>query len=159
MNTRKGLGKGLGCGYKNLAPMDAHIHSLSAKGLKTTTVIPMNATGDAKGKKLKSQKKGQILQPLGLFATYTPEQLNNYIESMSGEDKRIAYLSYGLTWNMLSKELKSYKVDMQPMGIFATKSRNDLAKYLESFSNPDEKRLMYLIWGLTWNMVAKKVNK
>jgi len=37
-NTRKGLGKGMGTGYKNLAPMDSHIHSLSAKGVKTVTV-------------------------------------------------------------------------------------------------------------------------
>jgi len=34
-NIRRGLGKGLGTGYKNLAPMDSHIHSLSAKGVKT----------------------------------------------------------------------------------------------------------------------------
>jgi len=34
-NKRRGLGKGLGTGYKNLAPMDSHIHSLSAKGCKT----------------------------------------------------------------------------------------------------------------------------
>jgi len=34
-NTRRGLGKGLGTGYKNLAPMDSHIHSLSAKGVRT----------------------------------------------------------------------------------------------------------------------------
>jgi len=34
-NTRRGLGKGLGIGYKNLAPMDSHIHSLSAKGVKS----------------------------------------------------------------------------------------------------------------------------
>ena len=32
---RKGLGKGLGMGYKNIAPLDSHIHSLSAKGVKT----------------------------------------------------------------------------------------------------------------------------
>jgi len=32
---RKGLGKGLGMGYKNIAPMDSHIHSLSAKGVKS----------------------------------------------------------------------------------------------------------------------------
>jgi len=32
---RKGLGKGLGMGYKNIAPLDSHIHSLSAKGQKT----------------------------------------------------------------------------------------------------------------------------
>jgi hypothetical protein len=35
MNARKGLGKGLGIGYKNLVPIDSHIHSLSAKGVKT----------------------------------------------------------------------------------------------------------------------------
>jgi len=35
MRTRRGLGKGLGTGYKNLAPMDSHVHSLSAKGVKT----------------------------------------------------------------------------------------------------------------------------
>ena len=34
-NVRRGMGKGMGCGYKNIAPMDAHIHSLSAKGVKT----------------------------------------------------------------------------------------------------------------------------
>ena len=32
---RKGYGKGLGMGYKNLMPMDSHIHSLSAKGIKS----------------------------------------------------------------------------------------------------------------------------
>lgn len=36
--NRRGLGKGLGTGYKNLAPMDSHIHSLSAKGQKTYAV-------------------------------------------------------------------------------------------------------------------------
>ena len=34
MRIRKGLGKGLGVGYKNLIPLDSHIHSLSAKGIK-----------------------------------------------------------------------------------------------------------------------------
>jgi len=36
---RKGLGKGLGTGYKNLAPMDSHIHSLSAKGVKSQALM------------------------------------------------------------------------------------------------------------------------
>ena len=35
MNTRKGLGRGLGTGYKNLVPIDSHIHSLNAKGIKS----------------------------------------------------------------------------------------------------------------------------
>lgn len=34
-NTRKGMGRGLGIGYKNIVPIDTHIHSLSAKGVKT----------------------------------------------------------------------------------------------------------------------------
>ena len=34
-NVRRGLGKGLGTGYKNLAVMDSHIHSLSAKGVRS----------------------------------------------------------------------------------------------------------------------------
>jgi hypothetical protein len=32
---RRGMGFGRGCGYYNIAPMDSHIHSLSAKGVKT----------------------------------------------------------------------------------------------------------------------------
>jgi hypothetical protein len=32
---RKGLGKNLGKGYFNLIPIDSHVHSLSAKGVKT----------------------------------------------------------------------------------------------------------------------------
>lgn len=37
-NTRRGLGKGKGIGYYNLVPIDSHIHSLSAKGVKTDVV-------------------------------------------------------------------------------------------------------------------------
>jgi hypothetical protein len=32
---RKGMGKGLGKGYLNIVPMDSHVHSLSAKGVKS----------------------------------------------------------------------------------------------------------------------------
>jgi len=42
MNTRRGMGRGLGCGYKNIAPMDAHIHSLSAKGVRSVLGIPLS---------------------------------------------------------------------------------------------------------------------
>jgi len=56
-NTRKGLGKGLGIGYKNLAPMDGHIHSLSAKGQKTKLTYP-----EFKNKvyKILDEKEGEI---------------------------------------------------------------------------------------------------
>jgi hypothetical protein len=36
MNTRRGLGKGLGTGYRNLVYKDPYIHGLSAKGVKTS---------------------------------------------------------------------------------------------------------------------------
>jgi glycerol-3-phosphate cytidylyltransferase-like family protein len=35
MTTRRGLGKGMGCGYKNLVYKDPYIHGLSAKGVTT----------------------------------------------------------------------------------------------------------------------------
>lgn len=35
---RRGLGKGKGKGYYNIVPIDSHIHSLSAKGVKTYKV-------------------------------------------------------------------------------------------------------------------------
>ena len=54
MRIRKGLGKGLGMGYKNLIPMDSHIHSLSAKGVKSKPFDYMRGSLDSKGKKLKA---------------------------------------------------------------------------------------------------------
>ena len=38
MATRRGMGKGMGMGYKNLAPRDPFVHRLSQKGVKTVTV-------------------------------------------------------------------------------------------------------------------------
>jgi len=38
-NTRLGMGKGRGIGYYNIAPLDSHIHSLSAKGIKSQCCI------------------------------------------------------------------------------------------------------------------------
>jgi len=49
-NVRRGLGKGLGTGYKNLAPMDSHIHSLSAKGISTKYNVKAVAINTETGK-------------------------------------------------------------------------------------------------------------
>lgn len=46
MKIRKGLGKGMGMGYKNLIPMDSHIHSLSAKGVKSKRPMLLYAKND-----------------------------------------------------------------------------------------------------------------
>jgi hypothetical protein len=42
-NTRRGMGIGRGCGYYNIAPMDSHIHSLSAKGVKSLSQMEKKA--------------------------------------------------------------------------------------------------------------------
>jgi hypothetical protein len=40
MTTRKGLGKGMGTGYKNLIPKDPMVHKMSAKGMKQPQAYP-----------------------------------------------------------------------------------------------------------------------
>jgi hypothetical protein len=69
---RKGLGKGLGQGYFNIAPLDSHIHSLSAKGIKTYTkpvavtiqksIKSLGAYGDMRPVEVikKGKKRGEI---------------------------------------------------------------------------------------------------
>jgi hypothetical protein len=62
--ARRGLGVGLGKGYKNLAPADSHIHYLSAKGIK-------------------------MQQPFfkGVKLGHSPLELTLYVPSTFGESK------------------------------------------------------------------------
>lgn len=40
------------------------------------------------------------LQPIGLYHTYTTaKELQQYIQQLSGEERALAYLIMGLTWN------------------------------------------------------------
>lgn len=48
---RKGLGRGLGKGYKNIVPRDPYIHGLSAKGIKTWNKDKTDDYGFIKGNK------------------------------------------------------------------------------------------------------------
>jgi len=48
-SVRKGLGIGLGIGYKNLVPLDSHIHSLSAKGVKSVSLPKYMGTWHSQG--------------------------------------------------------------------------------------------------------------
>lgn len=50
------------------------------------------------------------------------------------------------------------KLTIQKMGMFATKTPEELNKYIESISNPSEKRIAMLIYGLTWNSLAEAIN-
>lgn len=39
MTSRQGMGKGMGCGYKNLAAGDSHVHFLAAKGISVSPPV------------------------------------------------------------------------------------------------------------------------
>lgn len=54
---RKGLGKGLGKGYKNLAPMDSYVHSMSALGIK---VLPLQRVAYGKKSIPKSKREYKV---------------------------------------------------------------------------------------------------
>ena len=46
------------------------------------------------------KNNGYILQPIGVFHTYeTIEELQEYVESFSNEQKALAHLILSLTWN------------------------------------------------------------
>ena len=57
----------------------------------------------------------QIMKEMSMFAVKTEQELNDYIESLTGQgEKQIAYLIYGLTWNMIASKLnKEYKEDKE----------------------------------------------
>lgn len=43
------------------------------------------------------------IPPMGMFHTHkTVESLQQWIESLSGSEKAVAYMAMGLTWNHLS---------------------------------------------------------
>ena len=102
---RKGLGKGLGKGYKNLLSVyDSHIHSLSAKGVKTYTLNMMGlaeirvinrektATAKAEGTTpflIKSQEQIDNMPPFPFphIGDYVPEgykEMGTYFVDSSG---------------------------------------------------------------------------
>ena len=60
-NFRKGLGKNKGKGYYNILPLDSHIHSLSAKGVKTRTYI-VTADGFAYEHSVKAKSKKEAVK-------------------------------------------------------------------------------------------------
>ena len=57
---RKGLGLGKGKGYYNIAPMDSHIHSLSAKGVRTQCSVLMACP--KKDKKLNAMGHSKVFK-------------------------------------------------------------------------------------------------
>jgi hypothetical protein len=80
MNTRKGLGRGLGCGYKNIAPMDAHIHSLSAKGV--VTYKKTKSGGEVRIGTNKDGTKNYLFFPTSAYGKERPHQIRTVLKKI-----------------------------------------------------------------------------
>ena len=66
---RKGLGKGLGQGYKNLVSIyDSHVHSLSAKGVKSKKETGWHESFNKSLGELVRKRKGITLKGRGKMA-------------------------------------------------------------------------------------------
>ena len=58
----------------------------------------------------KNKTESILIKPMRMFDSKTNEELLKYIESMSnGPQRALAYTIYGLTWNMMAKELNGDK--------------------------------------------------
>ena len=127
-NVRKGLGKGMGCGYKNIAPMDAHIHSLSARGQKTssdTKVMKFLVVKDDYKtiNKFLGFKNKNILKAKGMKSpeqAETDEQLD-----------MIAQQYYGTTFDNLSKYKKADVKDLFREQVFKLSASSKDIRNLE----------------------------
>jgi len=117
-------------------------------------------TKDGVVKKNPKKKQWEGFQIIGLYAVKSPEELEDYLEKFSNkEEKRVAYLIYALTWNSMAEVTnKKSNIEVKKMNIFATKTPEQLSKYLENFSG-NEKSTAYLVYGLTWNMFANEIKK
>jgi len=101
MVTRKGMGKGLGTGYKNLVLKDPMVHSLSAKGVKTRLNMmglpEIRRMNDEASRKAMSERKQPYVVrdkstlrppfPFPFIGSYVPEgweKTNEYFVDSSG---------------------------------------------------------------------------
>jgi len=82
-NVRKGLGKGLGMGYKNILPLDSHIHSLSAKGISSKVISLVRVPY---GKKDTPKKDREYIHQLGSSPVGTIKEWKAFGKK-SGVDK------------------------------------------------------------------------
>jgi len=135
-NTRKGLGKGLGMGYKNIAPMDAHIHSLSAKGQKTRSLYACKSKTpkkvDARGylKTFKIDKEYSIVA----YSEGTRSGFRHIASLMrNGQEIDRAKATYlNRTWESYEFQSVNQKLLRQH---FDEKKANDLIQKMEERKN------------------------
>lgn len=134
-NVRKGLGKGLGSGYYNIAPMDSHIHSLSAKGVKSAQQIFKEANPDG-GKNFMTP---QILR-LGKAKENRAYELSTG-EPFLGENL------YGVT---VIDDVDGIKKRHDLSKVFQSKEKAE--EYIKTLSNLRAKGRKGFTWNKTGNM-------
>lgn len=84
-NSRKGLGKGLGVGYKNLAPLDPHIHSLSARGIKSQRPMMLYA----KNEDVSAKDKERLVLLAKDFDNITAKELKEIEEKVRSQVEEV----------------------------------------------------------------------
>ena len=107
-NTRVGLGKGLGMGYKNIVPIDSHIHSLSAKGIGTK-VFPLVRVPYGKKSTPKKDREYKLQggnSPVGTIQEWKQFGKKSgvdklHINEMDGSDFYVNINAKGTTLNMM----------------------------------------------------------
>jgi len=126
--TRKGYGKGLGMGYKNLVPLDPYIHSLSAKGVKSKN---RNFRPDYKywawWDNLSKQEQEKILKKVYIMQEQNIWAKNKYPETKEYKlkKKRIMHLKNLL--NTLEYD-QDYKDENVKIEVFSSGSLGEIGQ-------------------------------
>lgn len=74
-----------------------------------------------------------------------PEEIDKIMENL--DDNNLCIIR-----NALEEFEEQKKIRTSDM--FAVKTLDDLNKYIQSIPSKEEKRVAYLIYGLTWNAIA-----
>jgi len=156
MNTRKGMGKGLGTGYKNIAPMDAHIHSLSAKGV--VTYKKTKSGGDVRIGTNKDGTKNYLFFPTSAYGHERPHQIRTVLKKLGLNAKGEVYDNVEKKDSGVSivKGVNGYRIENDKGKILFDKVFND---QLEAFAYYRQNRYtlkaMFSIYGQKWKVLDK----
>lgn len=144
-NTRLGLGKGMGCGYKNLVPFDKHVHSMSAKGMKTYRVYISGYVFAKANSPDQANEKAQKYVNTKTKATITSTMSEN--QAMDKKQAEL-YKKYNLVLDAKGKLTKKELMKQREKLVKKLRNLRNLAEETElyGFAHKDEEE--ELEWDL-----------
>jgi hypothetical protein len=152
--NRKNLGLGMGKGYYNLAPMDSHIHSLSAKGIEWYT----DKQGHIKGKRYRVVLLPESLSRLGVGK---PDEM--YFRTKKSADKYIKLLKLDKKQQIYTKGIYA-KSTMSPEVAEVLEMKNDLAQEFfktnyKHLSDAQKEEVNEAYREMTFKLSAKEIRE